>query len=278
MDEAVNQPDGRNPSSDARPTRYQHEDATRIVPMQRDHLGRRSSMVCNLTVLVLLMLMQACSAQPPYSFSLADFLRAKELPYDSPPQVIYRIDDHRFVTLERYRDCYHGETFYNDTKTGIRRVLGRGTVENFQGRVINADPTGMNLVFPSAVAPHTVCGDRGCNVVMAYSTDGGQTFHGMIYKEHSPNPFRDSKNYTIIATRDAMFIVNKPQETAERLFVERYPLVAGFVYGPRTELPDGLRIEYGAPLPANARTPSGQDRITCDASLKPTNPDAPLVP
>ncbi len=96
--------------------------------------------------------------------------------------------------------------------------------------------------------------------------------------EHSPNPFRDSESYTIIATRDAMFIVNKPQETTERLFVERYPLVAGFAYGSRAELPDGLRIEYGTPLPANARTPSGQDRITCDASLKPTNPDAPLVP
>jgi hypothetical protein len=235
-------------------------------------------MVRNLAVLALLFLMQACSATQPYSFSLADFLSVKELPYDSPPQVIYRIDDHRFVTLERYRDCYHGETFYNDTEAGIRRRLGRGTVENFQGRVINADPTGMNLVFPTAVAPHTVCGDHGCDVVLAYSTDGGQTFHGMKYKRHSFNPFHDSKSYTVVATRDAMFVANKRQETSEYISVTRYPLVPGFIYGAGKELPNGLRIEYGVSLPANARTPSGEDRITCDASLKPTNPDAPLVP
>ncbi|MGK3144644.1 T6SS immunity protein Tli3 family protein, partial [Pantoea sp. C2G6] len=28
--------------------------------------------------------------------------------FDVPPQVIYRIDDHRFFTLENYKDCAHG--------------------------------------------------------------------------------------------------------------------------------------------------------------------------
>ncbi|MGU7851148.1 T6SS immunity protein Tli3 family protein [Burkholderia orbicola] len=235
-------------------------------------------MVRNLVIVaLLLLLMQACSAQKPYSFNLADFLSAKELPYDSPPQVIYRLDDHRFVTLERYRDCYHGETFYNDTKTGIRRKLGRGTVENFQGRIVNADLTGMNLVFPSAVAPYTVCGDRGCNPVMAYSTDGGNTFHGMVYARNIYKPFEDSKKYTVTATKDAMYVSEKPMKTSDYLIVTRYPLVPGFVYGAGAKLPSGWRIEYGVPLPENARTPSGQDRITCDASIKPTNPNAPLV-
>jgi hypothetical protein len=236
-------------------------------------------MVRNLAAFALLILMQACSTQQPYSFSLADFLRAKELPYDSPPQVIYRIDDHRFVTLERYRDCYHGETFYNDTQAGIRRILGRGTVENFQGRVINADPTGMNLVFPSAVAPHTVCGDRGCNAIMAYSTDGGNSFHGMAYMEHSPRPFEDSRRYTVIATRDSAYISkNFYGETAPRETGDRYPLVSDFAYNGVDELPAGKRIEFNAKMPSGLKTTSGQDRITCDASLKPTNPDAPLVP
>jgi len=231
----------------------------------------------NLIVLVLLILMQGCSTQKPYFFSLGDFFDAKELPYDSPPQVIYRLDDHRFVTLERYRDCNHGETFYNDTRANIRRKIGAGRIENYQGRLINADPTGMNIVLPLSYPPRLSCGDRGCTVPLWYSTDGGATFHLLTYMNHSPNPFEYSKNYTIIATRDALFVGNKRQKTLEHISVDRYPLVPGLVYG-RMKLPEGLQIEHGIPLPQNARTPSGQDRITCDASIKPTNPDAPLIP
>ncbi|OXI31602.1 hypothetical protein CFB89_19445 [Burkholderia sp. AU16741] len=238
-------------------------------------------MVRNLVIVALMLMMQACSTQKPHSFNLADFLSAKELPYDSPPQVIYRIDDHRFVTLERYRDCYHGETFYNDTKTSIRRKLGRGTVENFQGRIINADPTGMNLVFPSAVAPYTVCGDRGCNPVMAYSTDGGNTFHGMVYARHIYKPFEDSKRFTVAATKDKLFVaqVDYGDEDGDP-YVKEYPLL------PNIDLskpyPAGVRsstfLASKRPgLFSKLRTPSGQDRITCDSSIKPTNPDAPLV-
>ena len=238
-------------------------------------------MMRNIVIVVLMLLMQACSAQRPYSFNLANFLSAKELPYDSPPQVIYRLDDHRFVTLERYRDCYHGETFYNDTKAGIRRKLGRGTVENFQGRVINADSTGMNLVFPSAVAPYTVCGDRGCNLVMAYSTDGGNAFHGMVYARYIYKPFEDSKRYTIAATKDKLFVaqVDYGDEDGDP-YVKEYPLL------PNIDLskpyPPGIRsstfmASKRPGLLSKLRTPSGQDRITCDASIKPTNPNAPLV-
>jgi pimeloyl-ACP methyl ester carboxylesterase len=41
MDETVNTPEGTaSMPADAQPKRYQHKDTTRIVPMQRDHLGR----------------------------------------------------------------------------------------------------------------------------------------------------------------------------------------------------------------------------------------------
>src|SRR5262249_26294942 len=98
--------------------------------------------------------LQGCSKPQPYVFTLGDFLEAKVLPYDAPPQVIYRIDDHRFVTLEHYRDCNYGEAYYNDTRVGIRTGLGRASIEDFQGRLINADPSGKNLAFPSGAPPH----------------------------------------------------------------------------------------------------------------------------
>ena len=54
--------------------------------------------------------------------------------YDVPAQVIYRIDDHRFISLENYSDCNHGDTYYNDTKEGIRRIWAQRHRE-FSGAV-----------------------------------------------------------------------------------------------------------------------------------------------
>ncbi|MBN3830692.1 hypothetical protein [Burkholderia sp. Ac-20344] len=228
-----------------------------------------------ISMVMLVVLMQGCTAHEPKRpvFRLGDFMssRLKELPYDSPPQVIYRIDEHRFVTLEHYRDCRHGDAYYNDTRADIRKYLGRGHFENFQGRVINADPLGMNIVLPLAYPPRAICGngEKGCVVPFWYSTDGGRTFATKIYADHSLNPFEDSKRYVFAVTRDSLFISKKISETVSVFDTDRYPLI-----------PDstGKRIEFDAKMPSNLRTPSGQDRITCDASIKPTNPDAPLLP
>jgi hypothetical protein len=234
-------------------------------------------MRCALFVVALITTFQGCATQQPYTFTLADFQRAEVLPYDSPPQVIYRIDDHRFITLEKYRDCNHGTTYYNDTKAGIRQVLGRAGIENFQGRLINADPTGRNIAIPSAGPPELACGDRGCTTSLIYSTDGGRTFAGVSYM-NSFHPFQDSSDYTIIATPDKLFVV---QSVSGDLRVRQFPLAPGIDLD--RPYPPGLHSDGGWDskkklLPTDPlRSPSGQERFTCDASIKPTNPDAPLT-
>ncbi|MFP3273149.1 MAG: hypothetical protein RXR52_19920 [Paraburkholderia sp.] len=233
-------------------------------------------MVRKLIALALSAAAVGCAAQQPWSFNLGDFLAAKELPYDSPPQVIYRIDDHRFVTLEHYRDCNHGETFYNDTKRNIRKMLGIGYFENFQGKIINADPSGNNIALPVAFPPRLVCGDRGCTVVLFYSTDGGENFHSIVYMPNSFDPYQDSKAYTIIATNDSIYINQKLGETTNQTETDRYPMIPGFVYFSKEKLPAGKRIEFDVQAPTGLRTPSGQDHITCDTLIRPTNPDVPL--
>jgi hypothetical protein len=232
-------------------------------------------MVRKLLILAWLVVLQACATSQPRSFMLGDFLNAKELPYDSPPQVICRIDNHRFVTLERYRDCHHGEAFYNDTKANIHRKIGTGRFENFQGELINADPSDRNVVLPLAYPPHTVCGDRGCVANLWYSTDGGATFHLLTYMEHSFNPFEDSKRYTIAVTGNTVYVARARQYDS---YVVAYPLVPGFDYNGKHPLPEGARIKFDSVMPSGLRSPSGQDRLSCDASIKPTNPDAPLPP
>ena len=58
--------------------------------------------------------------------------------FDVPPQVIYRIDDHRFFTLENYKDCDHGGlAYYNDTKWKIKKYVGGGSDSN---SILNANP------------------------------------------------------------------------------------------------------------------------------------------
>ncbi|OXI97320.1 hypothetical protein CFB41_28615 [Burkholderia sp. AU33803] len=234
--------------------------------------------------MVSIVLMQGCATQQPQrsAFRLSDFRSStlKELPYDSPPQTIYRIDDHRFVTLERYRDCNHGESYYNDTRTGIRKYLGRGRFENFQGRIINADPTGMNIVLPLAYPPRAFCGngEKGCVVPFWYSTDGGRTFLIEDYADHSFRPFDDSKNYTFAVTKTKLYIAEK--SAGGDAYVVEYPMIAGINLS--RPYPPGVT---GGSFAASKHpqflrgisTPSGQDRIACDSSLKPTNPDAPLV-
>ncbi|EMN5132619.1 hypothetical protein RVV79_005794 [Burkholderia contaminans] len=235
-------------------------------------------------VITLVVLASGCATQQPQrpTFRLSDFRSStlKELPYDSPPQTIYRIDDHRFVTLERYRDCNHGESYYNDTRAGIRKYLGRGRFENFQGRIINADPTGMNIVLPLAYPPRAFCGngEKGCVVPFWYSTDGGRTFLIEDYADHSFIPFDDSKNYTFAVTKTKLYIAEK--SAGSDAYVVEYPMIAGINLS-RPYSPGATGGSFAASkhlqFLRDISTPSGQDRITCDSSLKPTNPDAPLV-
>ncbi|WP_230944456.1 hypothetical protein [Burkholderia territorii] len=238
-----------------------------------------------IAIIALVAFVQGCTAQPPQrsAFRLSDFWSSalKELPYDSPPQIIYRIDDHRFVTLEHYRDCHHGDSYYNDTRAGIRKYLGRGMFENFQGRIVNADPSGTNIVFPLAYPDGLVCGngEKGCAVPFWYSTDGGKTFATKIYMDHSFNAFEDSEDYSIFVTKDRLYVANRSAD--DDAYVLEYPMVPGIDLS--KPYPPGVK---GGSFAASKRpgvfskirTPSGQDRIVCDASIKPTNPDAPLVP
>ncbi|KVL28904.1 hypothetical protein WS98_26610 [Burkholderia territorii] len=245
----------------------------------------RSLMRHVIAIIALVAFVQGCTAQPPQrsAFRLSDFWSSalKELPYDSPPQIIYRIDDHRFVTLEHYRDCHHGDSYYNDTRAGIRKYLGRGMFENFQGRIVNADPSGTNIVFPLAYPDGLVCGngEKGCAVPFWYSTDGGKTFATKIYMDHSFNAFEDSEDYSIFVTKDRLYVANRSAD--DDAYVLEYPMVPGIDLS--KPYPPGVK---GGSFAASKRpgvfskirTPSGQDRIVCDASIKPTNPDAPLVP
>ncbi|CAE6854495.1 hypothetical protein R75461_07639 [Paraburkholderia nemoris] len=202
--------------------------------------------------------------------SAPSYQKAAEEPhYDGPPKVIYRIDDHRFVSLENYDRCY-GDTYYNNTRLGIRHKLARGGgIVTYLGRLIIDDPTEMNVVIPSA--PGGGCSSRGCNASLVYSTDGGNTFHGMYYIEGSQAASKDSERYTIAVTKDKFYVAERSYNSFNRdLYVKEYPLVRGIDFD--QPYPPGVHgRNFAAPdtptFPVGIRTPSGQDRFICDMSV-----------
>ncbi|WP_034292793.1 hypothetical protein [Herbaspirillum sp. RV1423] len=212
----------------------------------------------------------ACVNQEAYYRS--DQYRKPALPpqYDVAPQVIYNIDNNRFISLENYDQCY-GDTYYNNLKENIHTKLGRGGIEYYRGRLIIDDPSGTNVVIPSA-RPGP-CGNRGCDSSLIYSTDGGRTFKGKVYM-NGQTPSVDSENYSILVAKDGFYVV-KTLEYAKGKFdndVTKYPLYPGIDFDDRKPYPPGVHDEYlsNKPLPP-LRTPSGQDRFTCDASIRPSN-------
>ena len=216
-----------------------------------------------LSVLALLLLV-GCQQQWVYDAERRQQISARDLPdaiYDVPPKVIYRIDDHRFLTLENYNKCY-GDTWYNNTKQGVRTKIGATWVTGFRGKLIIDDPTEMNIAIPRVST--NLCGDRGCANYVAYSTDGGRTFQWVRYDGNNitSDSVRASERYTFSVTQDSMYITIKIGQMGHTL-TNQYPLGPGYVYGRNGKLPEGVRVKYDVTLPDGLRTPSGDDHYVC---------------
>ncbi|KPC52008.1 T6SS immunity protein Tli3 family protein [Amantichitinum ursilacus] len=185
--------------------------------------------------------------------------------YDVDPQVIYRIDDHRYVTLENYPSCVHksryddlGQVFYHDDKQAIKAELPGGFAI-YQGRLVVDAPGGKNLAFPAS--PAGICGDKGTGAAIAYSTDSGRTWQALSYIDFGCDP-DSTKNFSIVATDAAIFVENSTYRT---YLGTRYPIAPGIDYR-KPPLPAGYEVTYGVPLP-KAKTPSGMEHVVCDPSI-----------
>ncbi|WP_143756874.1 T6SS immunity protein Tli3 family protein [Caballeronia glebae] len=191
--------------------------------------------------------------------------------YNIPPQIIYKIDDHRFITLESYDNCL-GETWYNDTKSGVRTRIGHTWPNGFLGKLIIDDKTGMNVVVPTVTSGS--CGDRGCTNYAAYSTDGGRTFKWFRYDvyDHTTNSMNSSKRYVFAVTNDSLFVTYSAGKYGPTV-TDRYPLDDDLSNKSMNTIPGGKRLNYDSGIPSGLHTPSGQDHYICDASILPTNGD-----
>lgn len=131
---------------------------------------------------------------------------------DAPPQVIYRIDEHRFLTLENYISCDKGGVvYYHDISRGIKTFLGfdydryndrqGNDIAAYLGIIINGADNGY-LAFPGTDTAQ-YCGSgnstTGCPVFFFFSANYGKTFiYRIIAKEYN-TPKRFSKLKVMVA-------------------------------------------------------------------------------
>ncbi|MBF7978399.1 MULTISPECIES: hypothetical protein [Rahnella] len=140
----------------------------------------------------------------------------RDVEIDVDPQVVYRIDDHRFFTLEQYLDCNNGGfVYYNDTNKKIKVLAGyEGADKRPQNEVTTMqenDVLALNGKFVYAASDN----------VIAYPTRdvsykyGSSTYY-IAYKNIS-DPSKNTKfevspsNYnTNIVTGSAIYIQEQP--------------------------------------------------------------------
>jgi len=159
---------------------------------------------------------------------------------DAPAQVIYRLDDHRFLTLENYISCDKGgRVYYNDTQRGIKTFIGFDTdvyndrlgndVSSYQGTIINGANNGY-LAFPGAVTDQ-YCGSgnsqTGCPVFLFFSADYGKTFIYQIIAKDYNTPKRFSTLKVMVANDGVYFQDSDQRASSELNEINRFHLYNG---------------------------------------------------
>ncbi|WP_230961909.1 hypothetical protein [Burkholderia anthina] len=102
--------------------------------------------------------------------------------------VVYRIDDHRYISIRSPQTCdghIDGNIYYNDTRSGVRTLVSfTGSAANglYRGYyAINASSS--YIAIPALAFSQT----RGMLLRIYYSYDGGKKFQWFLVGEESAN-------------------------------------------------------------------------------------------
>ncbi|KNC05567.1 hypothetical protein AC790_21285 [Pantoea sp. RIT-PI-b] len=151
---------------------------------------------------------------------------SRKVETDAPAQIIYRIDNNRYLTLENYISCDKGgQVYYNDTRRGIKTHLGwdvdlndfsyrlGNSMAAYQGIIVNGADNGY-LAFPGA-STDQYCGsgrsERGCPVFFFFSADYGKTFIYKIVAEDYSTPERFSQLKVVVAN-DGVYLRDESEK------------------------------------------------------------------
>ena len=160
------------------------------------------------TLIFSLTSLNGCAVTPPPVQTSTQPEKRAVQPIHNPPQVIYRIDKNRYLTLEDYSNCDDGSIYYHNDNKKIKTklwFLSRGTM-NYKGKFIWAAKNDDMLAIPLVSGDNAPCGDplRGCAYsILSASHDGGKNFSDITFDASNSS---GSKEYTIVVTDDAIYI------------------------------------------------------------------------
>ncbi|MCR9003459.1 T6SS immunity protein Tli3 family protein [Rahnella perminowiae] len=130
--------------------------------------------------------LNGCAVTPPPVQTSTQPKKLAVQPIHNPPQVIYRIDKNRYLTLEDYSNCDDGSIYYHNDNKKIKTklwFLSKGTM-NYQGKFIWAAKNDDMLAIPLVSGDNDACGDslRGCAYsILSASNDGGKNFSDITF-------------------------------------------------------------------------------------------------
>lgn len=193
----------------------------------------------------------------------------EEIKSYGPPTVIYRIDDHRFFTLEKYNERRSGSTYYNNTQKGIHQEIIRASACRYQGRLIWATQRDDAFAFPgvlSRVTSRCAGTKTGCVNVILVTLDGGKTVRPTNggFGQHTDYPGFRSASFDIIVTGEGFYL---GKSSSSRLKNDELddPWWRKFYFDPTDS--NYVHSSVGdkeSPSPT-LKTPSGQTRFDCSA-------------
>lgn len=199
--------------------------------------------------------------------------------HDGPRQEIYRIDDSRYITIEGYKDCtVGGIMMWHDERSGVHSEMSpyRGSGNGvWPGRYV-IDPSTQRI----AVATFG-CGDRTCNLWITYSNDGGVTWGGFASEQYSmyirnkrlfPNPTELLDTDVRVTADGLIYVIPSHRHHMYRYRLDGTPNQRPESTGLTDEREGQYNSEDVTSIP-DIRTPSGQERFSCDTSLNPVVPD-----
>ena len=208
----------------------------------------------------------------------------KELTVYGPPQVIYRIDNNRYFTLENYTRCENGQTFYNNKSKGIHTQISPSSGYLFKGRLFWLSTRDDRLAFPITRNDNkAVCmgSDKGCLNLIAVTANFGETRRYIPYGSYTQDPNGDTIDYDILVTDNEFYIIyyrgkNRTYPVIDRWVFDEKNINLAIssdhkydLFKPGEQVPVGgfYKIDLSKFQPKN-----GDVTMHCDRTLEPAQP------
>ncbi|HEK2896244.1 TPA: hypothetical protein SMT94_000330 [Proteus mirabilis] len=193
----------------------------------------------------------------------------EEIKSYGPPAVIYRIDDHRFFTLEKYNERREGITYYNNTKNNIHQEILYGSACLYQGRLIWATERDDALVFPAVLSRRTdqCAGTKwGCVNAILVTLDGGKNVRPTNggFGGNTDHPGYYSSFFDIIVTNKGFYLGKSPFSRLKNGDLNDPWWRKFYFESSRSNYVHSSVGDKESPSSA-LKTPSGQTRFDCSA-------------